>query len=477
MLHVQSCSIVVRKGERGRWDSFGVRDPAILCDEDGFLKKVNSRYYMYYTASSNGYDQVSGLCFSESIDSGWVKYDQPVIRPSPSGWDSGISTTPWVVYCSDGYFRAYYRGGRYVYKDEGLGLAVSSDGINFEKVGDRPLISVWDIDDIARCKVKLMGVMNFAKTFDNKNLVLFEASSYRFNQRAQIFAVVSDKYDRNFAPFGDGYPLFSREHVSSWYVEAVANPRLYSFPKYGIYMLVFNGAPSKTIYSIGIAFSRDLKNWFEYKYNPILIPSIFPPDYQYSARLEGGVFIKEELLQERDEITMFFMAIPLNSISHQNSVVALCKMKLLDMENIDTKISYSAFSKRSIDFINRSIALRKNEEYFPRIFISGKIKFHSTKNALVAIKRYRDKDLFDVSELYIVYGGKKIKIHPIFLRILLRIVLKIEPNYLRKFGSFMKAIAKALIYIFGKEIRNKSVDYQGVFSVEVLSGEAKIEIM
>ena len=413
-LKVSNAEFIIERGEG--WDSFGVRDPALLVDEDGFIYKNNGKFFLYYTGSSNGYVQKIGLSISEDGKT-WRKLINPVLQHS-----NGICSTPWVIRCKDGLFRMYYREGKGVYIDEGLGIAVSEDGINFQR--KKILISVYDIPEIYRCRTKFMGVMNFAKTLDGKNLVLFEAASKSFGERTQIFAVVSDDYE-NFKPFNRGYPIFTRDHVSSWFVDRVANPRLYTFPEAGLYMLVFNGSPFHTTrYSIGIAFSKDLTNWWEYKFNPILIPSEPAGNHHFSGRIEGGVFIKDEIVKQKEKLHLYFMSIPADARSHERGVIAMAEIKLANPPQ--EKISFSSFSEDDVSAENGKVYIRSNTDYFPRVILKNQSYITLIEKSIIEITLHQGNDIFRTKKSLFFLDGKEFGIINTFLKVFSKVLLKLK---------------------------------------------------
>ena len=134
---------VLQKGNPETWDSEQVTQPTVLADETG------SGYVMYYT----GVDQknVSRIGLAFSLDGiSWSKYDDPstsgplyaesdpVLQPGISGdWDSRGAERGRVVRSSEGLvmiFRTPGPGSGFTY-----GLAVSADGINWDKYEANPI--------------------------------------------------------------------------------------------------------------------------------------------------------------------------------------------------------------------------------------------------------------------------------------------------------------------------------------------------
>ena len=105
--------ILLQKGALGSWDEFGVRDPALLTDENGCLIRENDRLVMYYTGSSQkGVLQGVGRAISYDDGKSWHKEpDYPVLAPIQESWDYPVATTAWVTKFQDGIYRMYYQGG------------------------------------------------------------------------------------------------------------------------------------------------------------------------------------------------------------------------------------------------------------------------------------------------------------------------------------------------------------------------------
>lgn len=315
--------VVFERGTPGTWDDFGVRDPALLADARGNLFREEGVLVMYYTGShDNGLWQGTGR--GVSFDEGWSWHRSPeeaVLAPREGSWDSRIAATSWVVRGDDGIYRLYYRGARGVQEEEGIGLAISTDGIHFERVNSRPILARRDFADLDRNT--LMGVINVVRMLDGRYLLTFEGNSKRYGL-LQIFGSVSADGE-HFHALNNGYPIFTANHVQTWPVQSVANPRVTVLEKSGVYMLAFNGCTKSTFYSLGLAFTKDLEEWWEHPANPIISPSGTPLDDPFSGRLEGGVLVKEDLERKTGSVRMFLMSIPRRGPSHKNSIIGLAQ--------------------------------------------------------------------------------------------------------------------------------------------------------
>ena len=314
--------IVFTKGAPGTWDEFGVRDPALLVDEDGYLVFENGCMVMYYTGSTDrGETQAIGRAVSRDNGKTWKRVPEtPVLAKDEKDWDAAGVSTPWVVKSRNGQYRLYYRGYKKIYSLEAIGLATSQNGVDFERRKSGPILVPEDFSGLDSKRMILMAVTNIVRMFDGRDLLTFEGFDY--SGKCQIYAAVSaDK--EHFVSFNQGSPIFTSDHVETWPVRNVANPRIVAIEESNLYMLTFNGSRLAE-YSLGQAFSRDLKTWNEQAGNPILCPTGTPIRHPFSGRIEGGVIPKEDLVGSPKDVRMFFMAIPAFAYSHENAAIGLC---------------------------------------------------------------------------------------------------------------------------------------------------------
>jgi predicted GH43/DUF377 family glycosyl hydrolase len=320
--------IVLEKGNSGTWDENGIRDPAILVDEDGYLVCEDHCMIMYYTGSKKKNEvQAIGRAISKDNGKTWKKEPQaPVFVHSNRGWESTGVGTPWVVKGKDNIYRLYYRGYRKKYSEEAIGLAVSNDGIHFHRIKPEPILTANDFKGLDKQGRILLAVTNIVRLFDGRDLLSFEGFDKK--GQCQIFAAVS-KDKENFEPFNGGNPIFVADNVSTWPIKGVGNPRVIALEVPKLYILTFNGSLHSE-YSIGQAFSEDLINWKEHRRNPLVLPSGIPVKYPFSGRIEGGIIPKEDLTQKINPIRMFFMAIPSHARSHNNGVIGIIEGTIED---------------------------------------------------------------------------------------------------------------------------------------------------
>lgn len=111
------------------WDSWAVHPGAVFKDDD-------NTYKMYYYGYSDQYSQWH-IGLATSVDGIiWEKYPQPILMGT-SGWEYQIGSSSIIK--KDGTYYLYYFGRTSpIYR---IGLATSTDGINFTKFAGNPILS------------------------------------------------------------------------------------------------------------------------------------------------------------------------------------------------------------------------------------------------------------------------------------------------------------------------------------------------
>jgi predicted GH43/DUF377 family glycosyl hydrolase len=138
---------VLDLGTPGAWDSYTVGWPSVV--------KVDETCYLYYTgiADFDGLDKVQvGLAISED-GINWTKNDDPETTEAPYDESDPIMgrssdtrdkygvENPRVVYDGERWVMLYRSRGSV----PGLGLAVSEDGVRFEKLHEGPVFQAVDV--------------------------------------------------------------------------------------------------------------------------------------------------------------------------------------------------------------------------------------------------------------------------------------------------------------------------------------------
>lgn len=341
------------------WDSWSVRDVSILTNPDASYVKEEGRLTMYYTGCSDKMElQQSGRAFSYDNGYSWEKDpSNPILIVSPGRWDSKVSSSPWVMKGENGYLM-YYRGSSAACKQDAIGLATSADGVTFQKHPDNPIIQSSQFNGILK-NYTAMGVLNAIHSHEGNVMVFFEALESGYDQKGQIFGAQSDD-GINFSPLNQGNPIFSARNVTSWPVRGVCNPRVIPLREKG-YLLGFNGTYDGE-YSIGFAYSENLKDWEEMKTNPIIAPRGFPEEDTSSYRIEGPVLNSMDLKVDKELIDCFFMSIPGAGDKQKNSVINLAKLRIDQSKENKLRFITNPSDKNSIKEEEDTISMDASKE-------------------------------------------------------------------------------------------------------------------
>ncbi|MEE4270122.1 MAG: hypothetical protein V2I67_00505, partial [Thermoanaerobaculales bacterium] len=130
---------VIDVGPPGTWDSTEVKPGAVIFQ--------NGRYQMWYNGGSAWNGPAAGwdwqIGYAESTDGiSWTKLGGPIMGPG-SGWESQYVFAPEVLF--DGMlYRMWYSGGST--SGHSIGFAVSTDGIEWTRYWDNPVLSQSGID-------------------------------------------------------------------------------------------------------------------------------------------------------------------------------------------------------------------------------------------------------------------------------------------------------------------------------------------
>ena len=119
----------------------------------------NGVYKMWYLNLYNS--AKSNIWYAESNDGiSWHSaQNAPVLSPSDTGWDD-YSVAPGIILKENNYFKMYYNGFHDQYGKWNIGLAVSSDGIHWEKNGD-PVLKASDEE----YQIGVSSVVNYHQNY------------------------------------------------------------------------------------------------------------------------------------------------------------------------------------------------------------------------------------------------------------------------------------------------------------------------
>lgn len=397
-------TILLSKGEVGTWEECGVRDPAILMDTDGNPALIGGKMVMYYTGSRDHCSvQSTGCALSSDNGETWVKYENnPILSPISNSWESKITSTPWAIKLDNGQIYMYYRGSTgYPGGADSIGLAISRDGVSFERYDANPIITPKQFEDIAD-ENPVMGVINCVILQDGQFLLTFEAVSKKYNT-GQIYGAISNDGVK-FFPLNGGFPFFESSILKNWKVARVCNPRV---TVYGSSLLLgFNGFLHNGHWAIGFIAMENMKTWIEYPLNPVLIPTQEPVESPFSGRLEGPVLtFKDHQKTHLDK--MFFMAIPRKGPSHMGSVIA--SVKFSGNKCMPEFIRTNCLFDGDINMLSENtLSFKRKNEKYNKLFLLGShsqkyiVKFDKISEGIIYTSDEYADDI-DKSELVIEY--------------------------------------------------------------------------
>ncbi len=249
---------VLNLGPLGSWDDYGIGAPSILYQ--------NGTYKMWYVGTEGGpnTDKIGYATSSDGLV--WSKYYQnPVLKPSPpETWDDTLVGYPSVIFNGAEYLM-YYNAITFVGDPNGkIGIANSSDGINWIKYPLNPIIDLgppgsWDDSSIHDCSVVY---------HDGLYRMWFTGSPSGGIDAAEIgYATSLDGYNWSKYP---GNPVFNKGGGGAWDSSLVALPSVwYDGNEYHLW---YTGRDAGGNFKFGYANSDDGINWTKNPDNPILSP-------------------------------------------------------------------------------------------------------------------------------------------------------------------------------------------------------------
>ncbi len=122
---------IIDVGQAGAWDSVVAKLPTVT--------KFGDRYYLFYSGRDGQTKQI-GVATSNDLKQ-WTKHSaNPVLPSQPNAWDSLESTHPTPIFERDGSYYLLYRGMESMYRQQAVGVAVSTDLIHWKRVKQNPVI-------------------------------------------------------------------------------------------------------------------------------------------------------------------------------------------------------------------------------------------------------------------------------------------------------------------------------------------------
>lgn len=203
---------------------------------------------IFYVGTKDGHDSIGIATNSrEGFDgTGWTDYaTNPVLSPGePGSYDSTHIVDPACVELEGRVYLYYSAIGD---GPDSIGLAISDDGLQFEKEQNPVLVGRAPEAVLVNDAVYMLYSLNHP----NGGYAFHLATSpdgKQFREEGLVFA-----------PAGEDWDGFS-----------VVTPRV--FHEDGIFVMTYAGDDEEKDYpkSFGLAFSRDMRSWVRYPDNPVL---------------------------------------------------------------------------------------------------------------------------------------------------------------------------------------------------------------
>ncbi len=119
----------ILQGDGSGFDSASVSRPLVSVDENGI-------WLMYYAGEGEANRVGIGLASASSPTGPWERADAPLIVDGPEGaWDDQMVLADQIIQSEEGY-RMYYSGREASGHPAMIGLAMSEDGLTWEKFND-----------------------------------------------------------------------------------------------------------------------------------------------------------------------------------------------------------------------------------------------------------------------------------------------------------------------------------------------------
>jgi hypothetical protein len=116
------------------FDAYTVGPGIILKKEPGWLMYYNAQNLRAFAPGP-----AAGMATAPSPEGPWAQSEDPIIKSGTKGeWDAGFIIPSTVIFLKDGRYLMFYSGGTDIalFDDFCVGMAESSDGINWKKYND-----------------------------------------------------------------------------------------------------------------------------------------------------------------------------------------------------------------------------------------------------------------------------------------------------------------------------------------------------
>jgi len=265
----------------------------------GTVLRLQGKFWMWhYSLGDRGKFQI-GLKDSKDGFSWRNTSTEPVLKPGGEGeWDDLRVSKPCVIYDGN-IFRMWYVGET---KKEGkiipkIGLAISQDGVKWEKYQDNPIFDLRDYNHDFADFLFYSWVLQES----NHYKMWFSAAGKNDYKNIQSIGIAHSDDGMNWRVHPE--PVLERDTTSVWENFYVANPMV--FKKDSLYYMFYGGLGRFGFLfkeNIGIARSYDGIKWEKYHDNPVLV-------YTYDSEAWDREFVTQPrvLKAESDKYYMWYV--------------------------------------------------------------------------------------------------------------------------------------------------------------------------
>ena len=124
---------VLTTGASTAWDHIVAKLPV-------GVSKLDGTYYLYYSGRNEQSKQI-GVATASELAGPWTKHDNnPIIKAQSGQWDATLSTHPSPIFHHEGRYYMLWRGMKRRYAEQGVGLSVSDNLLEWQRVTTEPVI-------------------------------------------------------------------------------------------------------------------------------------------------------------------------------------------------------------------------------------------------------------------------------------------------------------------------------------------------
>ncbi len=264
-------SPVLEPSHLGEWDGVAIWKVSVLFE--------HGKYKMWYTGH-DGVNCQSSIGYAESNNGiNWTKYSaNPVLIPgSPGSWDDRGIEVSHVEMIGEQYFMWYNRHC----PSQAIGIAISSDGINWTKYSGNPVIEKgeqgsWDE----------YGVTWATLLRDSNSIRMWFSGEGSLGSWKMRIGYATAAYGLKFTK-ALGNPVLDFGNIAEWDKGSVKDPFVYHGSRE--YMMWYSSPGAN---AIGNARSEDGISWTKHPDNPVL--SLGSPGSWDSVNVYGPWVLYED---------------------------------------------------------------------------------------------------------------------------------------------------------------------------------------